>query len=499
MDLVKIYPSDTVAVALRDLSVGESLSVADITVDVLDTIPNGHKIALQPMAQGENVLKYGNSIGVATADIPKGGYVHDHNIKTQANNRKTYTYNYDETAILPGTCDETFMGYLRPDGSAGIRNHLAIVPTVFCANGPLQKLARMAEALYPVNDHFDGVLPLTHPYGCSQTGRDLEMTATTLAGIIRNANFGGVLVVSLGCEINDLVNLKKHMGLVDEDRVKFLVLQESDDEFADGLALCKQMMAHIDQDRREPLPFDKLHIAINCGGSDGFSGITANKLLGTVTEEFVRRGATINMTEVPEMFGAEHLLMNRAANQTIFEQEVAMVNDYNDYFERYGEKVSDNPTQGNKAGGLSTIEEKSLGCIQKGGRCAVTEVLRYGQRASKNGFVLISGPGNDLTGITGQIAAGAVLTIFTTGRGTPCGFAGPTFRLSSNNRLAIKKSGWIDFNAGVLLDHPSLEDLCIFSQELYEKIIDSCNGKYYTRNEENGYYQMSFLRDGVTL
>lgn len=499
MDFVKIYPDDNVAVALRDVHAGETVLIDSRNLTVLKEIPNGHKIALATIPAGGNIIKYGNRIGTATEFIATGDYVHDHNIKTMANERKTYTYTYDPSAIMPGETQETLRGYGRADGSVGIRNYLAIIPTVFCSNGPLQKIAQLAAEKYPANDHFDGVLPLTHPYGCSQTGSDLAMTARTLAGVIRNANFGGVLVVSLGCEMNDLPTLKKYMGQVDDKRVKFLVLQQSDNEFEEGLELCRQLMEKIDQDCREPVNLRNLHVAVNCGGSDGFSGITANKLVGKLTEELVMRGATVNMTEVPEMFGAEHLLMNRAANRDIFDDEVAMISEYCDYFERYGEKVSDNPTQGNKAGGLSTIEEKSLGCIQKGGRCAVTEILRYGERATQHGFVLVSGPGNDLAGVTGQIAAGAVLTIFTTGRGTPCGFAGPTFRLSSNSRLAEKKSGWIDFDAGVLLNYPSEKSLAEYTQQLYQAILNTCNGDYQTKNEKNGYYQMGILRDGVTL
>ena len=498
-DFIKIYPADNVAVALRDMKAFETVQVDGQYVTTLEDIPNGHKVALQDIPIGGEVVKYGNRIGFATADIAIGGYVHDHNMETQANTSKSYIYTPDPAAIYPGSTEETWMGYRRGDGGVGIRNYLAIIPTVFCANGPLQKLARMAEERYPKNDHFDGVLPLTHPYGCSQTGQDLQMTAATLAGVIRNANFGGVLVLSLGCEMNDLATLKKHMDGMDEKRVKFLVLQESDDEFVDGLSLCGELMDAIEKDRRVAVNLGELHVAVNCGGSDGFSGITANKLVGCLTERLVRQGATVNMTEVPEMFGAEHLLMNRAASQSVFDAEVQMIQRYVDYFQRYGEKVSDNPTQGNKAGGLSTIEEKSLGCIQKGGRCAVMEVLDYGQRAAQHGFILVSGPGNDLAGVTGQIAAGAVLTIFTTGRGTPCGFAGPTFRISSNSQLAKKKSSWIDFDAGVLLERHAQADLEALTDALYAAIRDTCNGEYRTRNEDNGYYQMGILRDGVTL
>ncbi len=501
MEFIKIYENDSVAVALKPFEKGTTVKVDNTYVSLLDDIPNAHKFALADIKTGEKVIKYGNSIGVATKDIKIGEWVHDHNIATCANITKEYFYNFNpERALFPGEpTKETFLGYDRENGTVGIRNHLAIIPSVFCANGPLQKIASLAAEKCKKTDNFDGILPLTHPYGCSQTGKDLETTGKIVAGIINNANFGGVLVVSLGCEINDLVQLKKYIGNYNPNRIKFLVLQESDDEFADGLKLCDEIYEEMKNDQRTPVSLSRLHIAVNCGGSDGFSGITANKIVGKLTEKLVLKGATVNMTEVPEMFGAEHILMNRAINQEVYEDTVTLIKDYADYFYRYGEKVSDNPTQGNKAGGLSTIEEKSLGCIQKGGNCAVTQVLKYGERATKNGFVLISGPGNDLTGVTGQIAAGAVLTIFTTGRGTPCGFAGPTFRLSSNTKLATKKSNWIDFDAGRMLNITTENEQQILNEELYKTVLSTINGEYITRNEINGYYQMGILRDGVTL
>lgn len=277
-----------------------------------------------------------------------------------------------------------------------------------------------------------------------------------------------------------------------------LSLQNCDDEFEAGMALIDEIMTAVKGDRRTPIAMNRLHIAMNCGGSDGYSGITANTLLGTLCDTLVKEGACMNMTEVPEMMGAEHILMNRAADESIFQDIVSMIHAYEDYCDFYGEKPAENPTQGNKAGGLTTLEEKSLGCIQKGGHCAVMEVLKYGERASKNGFILISGPGNDLSGVTGQIAAGAVLTIFTTGRGTPCGFAGPTFRLSSNTALAKKKAGWIDYDAGRLLGADSAE-VSQLNKELCDAVMATVNGDYRTRNEVNGYYQMGIMKDGVTL
>lgn len=500
MNCLKLYPQDTVALATGDLKKGETIQVDGELITLRDDIPNAHKIALKDFTEGESIRKYDNIIGYASRPIQKGEWVHDHNEVTGLGASRAYSYRFDaEASILPGVSEDTFMGYLRDDGNAGIRNYLAIIPTVFCANGPLQRLASIAEQKYPCKENFDGILPLTHPYGCSQTGRDLEMTCKILAGLIKNANFGGVLLVSLGCEIADPAELKPYMGDYDTDRVKILCLQACEDEFAEGMALIDELMSRIEQDHRQPLTFDKLHIAMNCGGSDGYSGITANTLLGSLCETMVKKGATMSMTEVPEMMGAEHLLMNRAADENVFQDIVHLIQNYEAYFAKYGEKASDNPTQGNKAGGLTTLEEKSLGCTQKGGHCAVMEVLEYGQRASKNGFILISGPGNDLVCVTGQIAAGAVLTIFTTGRGTPCGFAGPVFRLSSNTELAEKKPHWIDYDAGRLLSASSPEAVSRLNEELYDAVLATINGTRPTCNEKNGYYQMGILRDGVTL
>ena len=353
---------------------------------------------------------------------------------------------FNPVSIFPGSSDDTFMGYDRGDAGAGIRNHLAIISTVFCANGPLKKLAKMAEEKYPAAENFDGVIAFDQQFGCSQTGQDLVTTCKIITGIAKNANFGGVLLVSNGCEMAIPTVLDDYLGEYDRKRIRTLTLQNVEDEFEEGMRLIDEIMA-----------------------------------------------------EVPEMMGAEHILMNRAASQDIFQDIVDMMYAYDAYFARYGEKAADNPTQGNKAGGLTTLEEKSLGCIQKGGHCAVMEVLKYGDRATKNGFILISGPGNDLAGVSGQIAAGAVLTLFTTGRGTPCGFAGPTFRLASNTALATRKKNWIDYDAGRLLTAKTPEEVEALNQELYDAVMATVNGEYHTRTEENGYYIMGALKDGVTL
>ncbi|MEY8298264.1 altronate dehydratase family protein [Emergencia timonensis] len=498
MKAMKLYPADTAALATEDLKKGDTVVVDGEEITLLDDIPSAHKIALKDFDSGEPIKKYDNTIGYASKPIKKGEWIHSHNERTGLGKSKNYTYHFHDEAIFPGKSDHTFMGYDRADGSAGIRNYMALISTVFCANGPLQKLAKMADQKYPVNESFDGIFPLTQEFGCSQAGKDLETTCRILAGMIKNANFGGVLIVSLGCEMAIPSVLKKYLGDYDESRIKVLSLQNCDDEFEAGMALIDEIMTAVKGDRRTPIAMNRLHIAMNCGGSDGYSGITANTLLGTLCDTLVKEGACMNMTEVPEMMGAEHILMNRAADESIFQDIVSMIHAYEDYCDFYGEKPAENPTQGNKAGGLTTLEEKSLGCIQKGGHCAVMEVLKYGERASKNGFILISGPGNDLAGVTGQIAAGAVLTIFTTGRGTPCGFAGPTFRLSSNTALAKKKAGWIDYDAGRLLGADSAE-VSQLNKELCDAVMATVNGDYRTRNEVNGYYQMGIMKDGVTL
>ncbi|MDR2157605.1 MAG: altronate dehydratase family protein, partial [Clostridiales Family XIII bacterium] len=488
MKCIQLYPNDTVALATETLRRGDRVMIGGKTVAILDDIPNAHKFALKDFAEGEVVVKYDNPIGRASRPIRKGEWVHEHNLVSGLTDHKAYTYRFSaESTILPGRSEDTFMGYLRRDGSAGIRNYLAVIPTVSCANGPLQRIVRAAEAKYAKSENFDGVLALTHPYGCSQTGSDLETTTKILAGLVQNANFGGALLVSLGCEIAHPDTLLPFLAQHDKSRMRVLSLQDCGDEIDEGLRLIDELMADVLTCKRAPLPLGKLHIAMNCGGSDGHSGITANTLLGALCDTMVKKGVTMSMTEVPEMMGAEHILMNRAVNRKVFEDIVRLIRTYEAYFAKYGESAGDNPTQGNKAGGLTTLVEKALGCTQKGGHCAVSDVLAYGDRAKTPGFILISGPGNDLAGITGQIAAGAVLVIFTTGRGTPCGFAAPVFRLSSNTALAVKKPGWIDYDAGRLLDaadDPARAEA--LHEELLRRILDTANGAYATRSEQNG-------------
>ncbi|MGE1062454.1 altronate dehydratase family protein [Megasphaera paucivorans] len=493
MKIIKINNEDTVAVALEVLKKGEIIRVNSDEIMLIDDIPSGHKIALKDFTIGEGVIKYGEICGKAKRSIRKGEWIHTHNLVADTSGHK-YIYQFDTKSIDIGKTERTFMGYGRDNGEVGIRNYIAIIPTVFCVNGPARKLAQMLTLKYPNTNFFDGFQVLDHSSGCSQTGDDLEMTSKTLANVAKNANFGGVLFMSLGCEINDLKQMSKYIGDYDSRRVKFMKLQDIDDEYDGGMKLCKEIYDVVSEDTREPFNLNRLSISYNCGGSDGFSGITANRIVGLVNNKLIQCGATTNITEVPEMLGAEHILANRAKDRVIFSKIINMINTYKDYFSKYGQTPESNPTQGNKEGGLTTLADKSLGCIQKGGKSIVMDVVACGDRIKKRGFNLVVGPGNDLAGITAQVAAGSVLTVFTTGRGTPCGFIGPTFRVATNNQLYNRKPMWNDFNAGRMLDGESAEKL---ADELFEDIIATCEGRYQTMNERNGFYSIGIFKDGV--
>ncbi|MDD3169246.1 MAG: altronate dehydratase family protein [Eubacteriales bacterium] len=494
---LQIDPRDTVIVALEPIKKGEKIKAGENILTVNQDVPQAHKVAVTDMPVGTQIYKYGQNIGVATEPIKKGDWIHDHNIITCADETLEYKYEpkHDNLIVPPEKATGTFQGYKRKGQYAGIRNYIAIIPLVYCCNGPIEKLARIANEVMPKDENFDGFLPLPHECGCSSSGEDLQRTAKLLAGVAENPNMGGVLFVSLGCEVSNWDVVKQYVQDLDDKRMKIVKFQDVEDEMATGLQLCKELYEVVSRDKRETLSFDRLGIGLNCGGSDGFSGITANPLVGRLTDRMVSDGATVVMTEVSEMIGAERILMDCAKDQEVHQGIVEMINGYKEYFKRYGVGVNDNATQGNKTGGLSTIEDKSLGCTQKSGRCMVMDALPYGGRLRRNGFVLFTGPGCDLVCITGMVAAGTVLTVFTTGRGTPSGFAGPLYRISTNNELYQRKPYWNDFNAGRIVDGEEWEPL---TEELYQSVMDTINGKRKTCNEKNGFYQMGFLRDGAT-
>jgi altronate hydrolase len=497
MDVIRINERDPVVVAPTGLHKGQSVKVAGREILVLEDIPPCHKMAVENIAAGTRVLKYGCPFGVATKDIQQGRWVHTHNVRTELEGILSYQYEPGLEGAKTGEEEEKyFQGYLRKDRQAGIRNYIFVIPTVQCANASAQEIAAQANALFPASDHFDGFIVLPHAYGCCQTGDDLLNMQKILAGLAHNPNAGGTLFLSLGCEVNAPSVFQPILGDADPDAVKILIMQEVGDEIEAGLKRCREIHEYVNAFRRTAVPFSKLVVGVNCGGSDGLSGITANPLVGELSSMIIRRGGSVIMTEVPEMFGAEQFLMNRAQDEKIYNAIVGMINDYKAYFESHGESAIGNLTQGNQAGGLTTLEEKSLGCIQKGGTAVVTDVLLSGERYRKPGLVLLSSAGNDFIGVTSQIAAGCNLIVFTTGRGTPGGFAAPTFRISSNTALYAQKKHWIDFNAGVLLEGSGIRET---AASLYDKILQTVNGEYQARNEVNRYFEIGIFKQGITL
>ena len=443
-------------------------------------VDNGHKYAVRDIKYGENIIKYGQPIGHALTDIKRGEHVHSHNLATNLSGKLTYEYHPVKTPERTET-DLTFMGYVRKSGDVGIRNDIWIVNTVGCVNKTAQIIARKTGAEY-----------FSHPFGCSQLGGDMEITQKILAGMVHHPNCGGALVLGLGCENNNIEIFKNTLGSYDEERVRFLNAQDADDEIEAGVRIIEELKSNAAKDKREPVSIKKLKIGLKCGGSDGLSGITANPLVGRVCDKLTSMGGSCVLTEVPEMFGAEHLLMQRCVDKEVFDKTVRLINNFKDYFTRHNQTIYENPSPGNKAGGITTLEEKSLGCIQKGGLSEITDVLDYGDTVTKSGLSLLNGPGNDIVAVTNLMAAGVHMILFTTGRGTPLGGAVPTVKISTNTALAKKKSSWIDFDAGRALGG------CELTDELFDFVIETANGRK-TKNEENGYKEISIFKDGVTL
>ncbi|MFI2857048.1 UxaA family hydrolase [Paenibacillus sp. JSM ZJ436] len=499
--IILLQDTDNVAVALHPLTAGSGanyrLDGKEHGLEVLNDIPKGHKLAVRLIKAGEPVMKYGYSIGVAVCDIPAGTWVHSHNLKTGLGD--VLEYQYEPSAPAQFSAEPAaplyFEGYTRENGEVGIRNEIWIINTVGCINKSCELLAKLAHERYR-GQGVDGVYHFAHPYGCSQLGDDLSYTQTLLASLAQHGNAGGVLVVGLGCENNQIESFKELLGDLDPDRVRFLKSQAVEDEIETGLELIDQLVSRASRYQREPLPFSKLKIGLKCGGSDGLSGITANPLAGRIADTITNQGGTALMTEVPEMFGAETIFMNRAVNKELFQQVCHLVNDFKQYFVDHNQPIYENPSPGNKDGGITTLEEKSLGCTQKGGQAPVTGVLKYGERASLPGLNLIQGPGNDLVSVTALAASGAHLVLFTTGRGTPFGGPVPTVKISTNSELAKRKKHWIDFNAGTLLEGQSMDEL---HQDLQEYIAALCSGKVAAANENNGFREIAIFKDGVTL
>ena len=491
---IQIHPKDNVAVALADLPAGEVLHLSGRDVTLRETIPVGHKIALADLNELDQVIKYGYPIGHVLRRVQSGEWINEQVLKTSLEGIQSYVYQPVKTELTIPADGRTFQGYRRKNGLCGIRNEIWILPTVGCVNGVANRLAERLQK-ETGGKGVDAIRAFPHNYGCSQLGDDHENTRKILRNMVLHPNAGGVLVVGLGCENNQPAAFREFLGDYDTERVRFLVCQEVADEEEVGMQLLREIYALAAADVRTEQPLSALRVGLKCGGSDGLSGITANPLVGRFSDYLVTQGGTTILTEVPEMFGAETMLMNRCASQDLFEKTVRLINDFKDYFIRNRQPVYENPSPGNKAGGISTLEEKSLGCTQKSGQSAVCGVLAYGEQVEIHGLNLLSAPGNDLVASTALAAAGCQLVLFTTGRGTPFGTFVPTLKVSTNSRLAQQKPGWIDFNAGTLVEGEQMEDAL---ERFICRIQDVASGAV-TRNETNGYSDIAIFKTGVTL
>lgn len=512
---IRIHPADNVGLAIADyLHAGEELAVEGCPVKLNEAIPRGHKFALRDIAEGEPVIKYGHRIGNAFRDIRQGEWVHTHNLHTALGDNEEYVYTpwQGVASDAEGTSADAvpmINGYPRSGGEMGIRNELWIIPTVGCVNGSAQAIATRLRNEIPVSvaPYVDDITAFPHNYGCSQLGDDHANTRRALAALALHPNAGGVIVLGLGCENNRIDRLREEIELLAKDRdetpdwgrIRFLTSQEVEDEVEEGVRIGHELLEIMGSDRREAFPFSRLRLGLKCGGSDGLSGITANPLVGRLTDRIVAWGATAVLTEVPEMFGAETILMDRALDRTVFDKTVDLINGFKDYFRSQGQPVYENPSPGNKDGGITTLEEKSLGCIQKGGTALVTDVVMYGHPSVCKGLNLLNAPGNDLVASTALALSGCHMVLFTTGRGTPFGTCVPTVKISTNTALARRKPGWIDFNAGVLVEngdgeHGWSEAL----QSLLDEVVAVADGKR-VKQETNGYKEIAIFKTGVTL
>lgn len=492
-NFIKIHEQDNVAVAVDAHKKGEVISIQETQITLQNAIDAGQKVALTDIAQGEQIIKYGFPIGFASASITAGEWVHVHNVKSRLGDLLEYQYKPDFRRIEKKQAN-MFLGYQRADGKIGIRNEVWIIPTVGCVNAIAKAIEQQAGIF--LTPQIDGIFSYSHPYGCSQLGDDQLFTQKLLSGLIRHPNAGAVLVLGLGCENNQIDELKKILGSYDEKRVKFLNCQAYEDEISAALVLMKELCHYASQFDRQPCSAEQLVVGLKCGGSDGFSGITANPLIGQFSNQLIAQGGTSILTEVPEMFGAETLLMNRCIDETTFQKAVALVNNFKKYFMRYGQKINENPSPGNKAGGITTLEDKSLGCVQKGGSAPVVDVLSYGDSVINRGLNLLEAPGNDLVASTALAAAGAHLVLFTTGRGTPFGCPVPTIKVASNSALAMRKVNWIDFDAGRLLSGVEMQEL---SDEFFSYILEISSGKQRAKSESLDKRDLAIFKDGVTL
>lgn len=492
---LKINPADSVVVCLVEKKKGEIISVDGQDIVLNQDTPAGHKVLIKDVQEGDNIIKYGYPIGHARQAMKAGDWVNENNLKTNLSGTLEYKYEpVNEELSIPNE-NRTFKAYKRANGDVGVRNEIWIVSTVGCVNGIAERLATQLRKETGC-EGIDSIYAWHHNYGCSQLSGDHENTRKVLRDICLHPNAGGVLVLSLGCENNQPDEFMAMLGDYDKSRIRLLVTQKVDgDEVEAGMQVLRELYSIAKNDEREEVPVSKLRVGLKCGGSDGFSGITANPLVGEFSDWLVAQGGTSVLTEVPEMFGAETILMNRCRNEQLFQQTVSMINNFKEYFLSHGEPVGENPSPGNKAGGISTLEDKALGCTQKCGKAPVSGVMEYGDRLQNTGLNLLSAPGNDLVAATALASCGCHLVLFTTGRGTPFGTFVPTMKIATNPTLAARKPNWVDFSAGQLVEGRTMKELV---PEFIDKVLSVASGEK-ARNEENDYREISIFKNGVTL
>lgn len=447
-----------------------------------DNIPAGHKVALCDINKDDFVIKYGQIIGRATQFIPKGSWVHSHNLRSHLDEKMEYEYNYK--AFNPEIKAGTFLGYKRDKGRAGIRNEIYIIPTVGCVNNVCMRVEKLCQKY--VKGSIDGIFALTHQFGCSQLGEDNDNIKKLLCSVALNPNASYVLFVGLGCENNGLDGIKEYLKPFNRDNIAYFNCQEVEDDVSYAVDIIKGFADKVKDLKREEVSLKELCIGLKCGGSDGYSGLTANPLVGTITDKFVSLGASAILTEVPEMFGAEQLLMNKCKDKQVFVKYKEMIENFKAYYTDNGFPVYENPSPGNKKGGITTLEEKSLGCVEKAGSTEIVDVLEYGELVTKSGVSVLNAPGNDLIASTALAASGCQIVLFTTGRGTPFSTFVPTMKIATNDRLSNFKSNWIDFNA-----------FSMNAEGLFDIIMSTVNGVYKCKNEDQR--EIAFYKTGVTL
>lgn len=492
---IQINNKDNVVIALQHLSKGTEIRLPGHSLSLLQDVDKGHKVATEEIAQGQALIKYGEAFGHAVQSIAPGEWVHTHNVKTTLNETLKYTYQPQPVSIPKVGDNPDVQLYRRASGKVGIRNELWIIPTVGCVNGIAQQIARAFQE-ENILDDIDGIYVFPHQFGCSQLGADHQTTKQLLQSMATHPNAGGVLVIGLGCENNQIAPFRDGLQGHDSKRMRFMVAQDSEDEVEEGLKYLSELYSEMKNDKREKGKLSEIIFGLECGGSDGLSGITANPLLGAFSDSVIANGGTTVLTEVPEMFGAEALLMSRARNEDVFNEIVRMINGFKEYYNAHNLPVYENPSPGNKAGGITTLEDKSLGCTQKAGTSQVVDVVEYTQQVKRQGLNLLNAPGNDAIATSALAAAGCHVVLFTTGRGTPYGGFVPTIKIATNSELSAKKTRWIDFDAGKLVStHISMDELL---SEFINKLVDIVNGEY-CNNERNGIRELAIWKNGVTL